>query len=79
MSDKVEQALRLLSGPCPHNRPDSEAPKTKPNCLQCLSETARNVVAREIETKMVCHCPSIEFFDDWCVHKEAAAIARGSK
>ena len=49
MSDKVEQALRMLSGPCPHNRPDSEAPRTKPNCLQCLSETAREVVAKEIE------------------------------
>ena len=37
----------------------------------------REQIAQDIERKMVCHCPSIEFFDDWCVHKEAAAIARG--
>lgn len=84
MSDKVEQALRMLSGPCPHNRPDSEAPRTKPNCLQCLSETAREVIAKEIEAKILpelghtegdgfCVCVVNEYF------KEAAKIARGSK
>lgn len=48
MSDKVEQALRMLSGLCPHNRPDSEAPRTKGNCLQCISETARKTIADEM-------------------------------
>jgi hypothetical protein len=48
MSDKVEQALRMLSGLCPHNRPDSEAPRTKGNCLQCMSETARRIIANEM-------------------------------
>jgi hypothetical protein len=83
VSDKVEQALRLLSGPCPHNRPDSEAPRTKPNCLQCLSETAREVIAKEIESN---HSDrECSFIDPWnykvykCSHVKDAAIARGSK
>jgi hypothetical protein len=75
VSDKVEQALRMLSGPCPHNRPDSEAPRTRPNCLQCLSETAREVIAKEIEA----HAESVKF-DDARISAfyYSAAIARGT-
>lgn len=84
MSDKVEQAIRMLSGLCSHNRPDSEAPRTKGNCLQCISETAREVIAKEIEAKILpelghtdgdgfCTCVVNGYF------KEAAEIARGQK
>jgi hypothetical protein len=47
--------------------------------IRNLEGVIREQIAQDIVRKMVCHCPSIEFFDDWCVHKEAAAIVRGTK
>ena len=47
--EKVEQAIRMLHGLCPHNRPDSEAPRTRGNCLTCIAETAINIVEKEMK------------------------------
>ena len=47
--DRVEQAIRMLSGLCPHNRPDSEAPRTKGNCITCIAEAAINAIEKELK------------------------------
>lgn len=46
---KVEQAIRMLSGSCPHNRPDSEAPRTKGNCITCIAEAAIKAIEKELK------------------------------
>ena len=42
--NKMEQRIRMLTGLCPHNRPDSEAPRTKSNCIACLAEACYSVI-----------------------------------
>ena len=46
--NKMEQNIRMLSGLCPHNRPDSEAPRTKSNCIACIAETCYSVIEKEL-------------------------------
>ena len=45
---KVEQAIRMLSGKCPHNRPDSETPRTKGNCITCIAEASIQAIEKEL-------------------------------
>ena len=37
---KAEQAIRMLNGVCPHNRPDTDAPRNKGECITCIAEAA---------------------------------------
>lgn len=45
----IEQAIRMLHGSCPHNRPDSAAPRTASNCIQCMAEAVYEKLGLEYE------------------------------
>lgn len=44
----IVQAIRMLSGECTHNRPDSETPKTKGDCIICISEAAIEALMKNV-------------------------------
>jgi hypothetical protein len=87
MIEKAEQAIRMLSGACPHNRPDSEAPRTKGNCITCIAEAVieatNNYVAEQIaDALLIMDHPTIsgKYVDSWEMFRytrnKAVEIAR---
>lgn len=45
--ERVEQAIRMLSGTCPCNRPDHTAPTTRGNCIACIAKAAIEAIEKE--------------------------------
>ena len=47
--EKVEQAIRMLHGLCPHMRHEEVPPRTKSNCILCIAQTAVTIVEKEMK------------------------------